>query len=86
MNNSSDVSPVYLGYEKNDCCCIWGDKNQIDAKRKRSNDSWNIKKEQAGAELCQALDKMGLAKPSLPRKKLSTSFKTWMSSSIYQNI
>ena len=42
MNNSSDVSPFYLGYEKYDCCCISGDKNQINAKRKRSNDSWNI--------------------------------------------
>ena len=26
-------------------------------------------KEQAGAELCQAQDKLGLAKPSLPSKK-----------------
>ena len=40
MNNSSDVSPFYLGYAKNDCYSIRGDKTQINAKRKRSNDSW----------------------------------------------
>jgi hypothetical protein len=41
---------------------------------------------QAGAELCQAQDKLGLAKPCFPSKKLSlaTSFKTLMSSSLYQ--
>ena len=30
--------------------------------------------EQAGAELCQAQEKLSLAKPSLPRKKLWSSF------------
>jgi hypothetical protein len=42
------------------------------------------KQRQAGAELCQAQDKLGLAKPSLPSKKLS--HETLRSSSIYQNI
>ena len=43
---------------------------------------------QAGAELCQAQDNLGLSKPYLFSKKLSlaTSFKKFMSSSIYQNI
>jgi hypothetical protein len=43
---------------------------------------------QAGAELCQAQDKLGLAKPSLPSKKksLAISFKTLISYSLYQTM
>ena len=32
------------------------------------------KYEQAGAELCQAQEKLGLAKPAVPRKKMKLSY------------
>ena len=43
---------------------------------------------QAGAELCQAQDKLGLAKPALPSKnfRLSSIFQKWKSSTIYLQI
>ena len=47
-----------------------------------------ITMKQAGAELCQALEKLGLAKAALPSNKLigHPVKKTFRSSSIYQKI
>ena len=37
-----------------------------------SNKSNDINRKQAGAEMCQAQEKLGLAKPSLPSKRLAS--------------
>jgi hypothetical protein len=36
------------------------------------NTSNDINRKEAGAELCQAQEKLGLAKPSLPSKRLAS--------------
>ena len=41
---------------------------------KQVNQLNQVKQVQAGAELCQAQEKLGLAKPALPSKKLRWSY------------
>jgi hypothetical protein len=56
-------------------CCLWVEQHAKFQNTKTTPSQRKVIKEtrQAGAELCQAQDKLGLAWPALPSKKLRSS-------------